>query len=245
MTRLLVSVRDIREAQAAVCGGADLVDIKEPLKGSLGAASADTWQRIVREFGGTTLLSAAMGELLELDQCRYEALRGLTFAKLGLAGCAVVSKWQLRWQHVLDRLPDGVEAAAVVYADWPHARGPEPMEIIEYAKRLRCSAVLFDTFEKHRGNLLDHLPMQQLAALASAVRTYDMKLVLAGSLTMDIMPQITSLRPDYVAVRGAVCGGDRTTAVNETLVSELAQWLHLRSDQDELEATQKQFESFA
>ena len=36
MTKLLVSVRDAAEAIDALAGGADLIDVKEPLAGSLG-----------------------------------------------------------------------------------------------------------------------------------------------------------------------------------------------------------------
>jgi uncharacterized protein (UPF0264 family) len=46
MTRLLVSVRDAWEAGEAAAGGADLIDVKEPRFGSLGAASPETWDAV-------------------------------------------------------------------------------------------------------------------------------------------------------------------------------------------------------
>jgi uncharacterized protein (UPF0264 family) len=46
MSGLLVSVRNVEEAEAALAGGADLIDIKEPLHGSLGAASAEVCEAI-------------------------------------------------------------------------------------------------------------------------------------------------------------------------------------------------------
>ena len=39
---LLVSVRSAAEALAALAGGADVIDVKEPNQGSLGAADDDT-----------------------------------------------------------------------------------------------------------------------------------------------------------------------------------------------------------
>jgi uncharacterized protein (UPF0264 family) len=42
MTGLLVSVRDAAEAADALAGGADLIDVKEPNAGSLGAAGHPT-----------------------------------------------------------------------------------------------------------------------------------------------------------------------------------------------------------
>ena len=44
--RLLVSVRNAEEALMAVRGGADIIDVKEPSKGSLGRASVENLQAI-------------------------------------------------------------------------------------------------------------------------------------------------------------------------------------------------------
>src|SRR5262249_6225382 len=48
MPRLLVSVRDVREAEAALAGGADLIDIKEPAHGPLGRADDAVIEFIVQ-----------------------------------------------------------------------------------------------------------------------------------------------------------------------------------------------------
>lgn len=67
MAGLLVSVRNAKEAMAALVGGADLIDVKEPLAGSLGAATPKTWQEIGEVVGGEKPLSAALGELHDWD----------------------------------------------------------------------------------------------------------------------------------------------------------------------------------
>jgi len=64
MTRLLVSVRDAAEARTAVEAGADLIDVKEPARGPLGAADVEVVERVVAEVAGRLPLSAALGELL-------------------------------------------------------------------------------------------------------------------------------------------------------------------------------------
>ena len=63
MTQLLVSVRDAAEARTAVEGGADLIDIKEPARGPLGAADVDVVEQIIAEVAGRRPVSAALGEL--------------------------------------------------------------------------------------------------------------------------------------------------------------------------------------
>ena len=64
--RLLVSVRDAAEAEAALAGGADLIDVKEPSRGPLGRADAGVIRYVVKAVGGRAPVSAALGELKEL-----------------------------------------------------------------------------------------------------------------------------------------------------------------------------------
>ena len=73
--RLLVSVRDAAEAAAALAGGAALIDVKEPARGSLGRADAATIAAVVAAVGGRVPVSVALGELREaiLDVPEYPA----------------------------------------------------------------------------------------------------------------------------------------------------------------------------
>ena len=52
MTKLLVSVRDAAEARLAVEAGVDLIDVKEPSAGPLGAAAAETLAEIAAAVAG-------------------------------------------------------------------------------------------------------------------------------------------------------------------------------------------------
>lgn len=69
MSQLLVSVRNACEAIAAVEGGADIIDVKEPDRGSLGCAAPDVIRQIaaqIQQLPRQTLpLSLALGELEE------------------------------------------------------------------------------------------------------------------------------------------------------------------------------------
>src|SRR5207244_7336185 len=46
MTGLLVSVRSAAEAETALAGGADVVDVKEPRRGALGPADPSVWKQV-------------------------------------------------------------------------------------------------------------------------------------------------------------------------------------------------------
>jgi uncharacterized protein (UPF0264 family) len=82
--------------------------------------------------------------------------------------------------------------------------------------------VLFDTFHKHRGNLFDHLPPTALRGSIEILRQAAIPVVLGGSLNPATIAEAVVLQPDYIAVRGAVCGDGRSTALQARLVRQLA-----------------------
>jgi len=110
---------------------------------------------------------------------------------------------------------------AVVYADWQRAEAPPPESVIDNAAGQRCGVVLFDTFDKTRGGLLDYLPVAQLASLTSRSRQAGLRVVLGGGLCRATIPQVLPLAPDYVAVRGAACRRGRTGNLDVARVREL------------------------
>ena len=214
-TGLLISVRDGQEAETALAGGAQLVDVKEPARGSLGAATPAMWREVLQRCRGQVPISAALGELREArGRAPLDALAGFDFAKIGLAGCGPDCRWRERWAELVRRLPRRVTPVAVVYADWSACSAPDPEAVIDQAARTGCGAVLFDTRGKRQGDLLDHLSLVQLSPLVARVRRHGMRLVLAGSLAPGSMAAALALRPDYVAVRGAACRGGRTGRID-------------------------------
>ena len=66
-------------------------------------------------------------------------------------------------------LPTGVQPVAVAYADWRLAESPRAEALLPIAAAAGASYLLVDTFDKTSGHLLDHMPMDELAALAAPV----------------------------------------------------------------------------
>lgn len=218
----MVSVRSGAEARLALAGGADLIDVKEPTRGALGAAAPAVWADVLDCVAGAVPTSVALGEIGESRDSAFPApLARFQYAKWGLAHTCQDAAWLANWARRLAELPPGVTPVAVVYADWPHAESPPPEEIIEAAAGLGCGAVLFDTFDKRRGGLLDHLSGEQLDCLADAARRGGLRVVFGGSLDPQTIPRVLPLQPDYVAVRGAVCRRARTGDLETALVRQL------------------------
>ncbi len=224
MTGLLVSVRSAAEAQAALAGGATIIDVKEPLRGPLGAADPAVWQAVASTVGNKASLSAALGELLEWNAGGFpvEALQSYRFAKLGLAGCARVEDWETKWEQALAMLPEHIEPVAVVYGDYAVAEAPSPLEIFQVGKRLGCRALLFDTFAKSRGNLFQAISATKLNSVVQAAQGAGLLTVLAGSLSLLVLDSALAFQPNFVGVRGAVCQGSREAMLQEELVRSWA-----------------------
>ena len=110
MTGLLVSVRDVDEANAALLGGADIIDIKEPKQGPLGAASLQTIWQIFEFVDGRAPVSAACGELCDGSNPAASDLPPLAFVKIGLSGCQGVPDWRERLNRFWGQLPPSTEA---------------------------------------------------------------------------------------------------------------------------------------
>ena len=61
MTGMLASVSSLDEARLAIEAGADVVDLKDPAHGALGALEASIAREIVAAFGGKRTLERDSG----------------------------------------------------------------------------------------------------------------------------------------------------------------------------------------
>ena len=232
MPELLVSVRDAAEAAAAFAGGADVIDVKEPDRGSLGVATPAAWNRVLAAADGRVPVSVALGEVGEWGEEEGVTIPpvppGVAFVKLGLAGQVVRSTWS-DWTGEWLRVRSAFDAAggrplpwvAVAYADHAACAAPGPASVIAAAARTGCVAVLFDTFLKDGRGLFDHQPPGRVAAFGERIRAAGMRLALAGSLRADDFPTAIDCGADILAVRGAACVGGREGRVEEGLVRGL------------------------
>ena len=62
MTQLLISVKNLQEANIALAVGVDIIDLKDPNVGALGALDLDVTKEIVHLVNGYKLISATVGE---------------------------------------------------------------------------------------------------------------------------------------------------------------------------------------
>lgn len=227
---LLVSVRNAAEAADALAGGAAIVDVKEPLAGPLGAASAAEIGAIAREVGEARPWTFACGELEDgVDAIvarvggAVDALAGGAVApaafKVGLAGMAG-RPWRDALAAIRGRVPGGVAHAAVAYADWQRAAAPPPAEVIKAAHALGCGVLLIDTFDKQSAGLLGTAPEREIAGWVARAHHHGLAVALAGRVALAEIPAVMALGADVVALRSAVCSNGRHGPVDRRLVAD-------------------------
>lgn len=219
--RLLVSVRDAAEAGAALAGGADYIDVKEPSRGPMGAADASTIAEVIRVVAGRRPVTAAAGELTVGPDAAPHATTfppGLAVLKLGLAGAAG-HDWR-RAIHAWRDANPGVVIAPTLYADHARAGSPECSSALRSAAGLGLRWAVIDTFDKTAGDLLAYMDAAQLRACIRIARASGCRVALAGRLLGERLALAATLGPDVVGVRSAACGGDRQGMVTECCVRE-------------------------
>jgi uncharacterized protein (UPF0264 family) len=229
MTQLLVSVRNVSEARAALRAGAALLDIKEPARGSLGRAAPRVIAGVVGAAAGRAYVSAALGELADwlrrggrvaVRRSVLCALEGVQFAKWGLAGCRDLRDWPRHWSQAAASLPAGTWPVAVVYADWHEVGAPQPEHVLDQATAVGCRAALLDTCRKDGRHLLHVAALHDVQRFVDRAHRAGLLAVVAGSLTLQLVPSLLQTGPDYLAVRGAVCSSDRTGRLQGHRVAE-------------------------
>ena len=227
--RLLVSVVDAAEARLAVAGGVDIVDVKNPAEGSLGAPAPAVIAQVRDALPAELPLSAALGDLPCLPGTAALAALGAArsgagFVKLGLWGVAAAADAVavLRAARVA---ADGEAAVvAVAYAD--AARVPSrplaPSELVVAAREAGLSGCLIDTAIKDGRGLLSWLAADALAELVADAHAAGLEIALAGELRLEDLPAVSATGADIAGVRSAACReGRRTAALDPARIAEL------------------------
>ena len=228
MVQLLVSVRDTIEAQAALLGGADVIDAKDPAAGPLGAVSSDALRTIRWSVGAWRPVSAALGDAAserDIEEAAHDAACcGAAYVKLGFAGVGDATRVRV----LLDAAIRGVTAArartaviAVGYADAERVASVRPLALIGIAHAAGVAGVLVDTARKETGALLSWMTTDALEAWIETAHEAGLIASVAGRLGVPELRVVRSLGADVAGVRGAACEGGRAGRVSASLVRQL------------------------
>jgi (5-formylfuran-3-yl)methyl phosphate synthase len=229
--KLLVSVVDVGEARAAAAAGADIVDVKNPAEGALGAPSPAVIAGVRAAVPPELPVSAAIGDMPDLPGtaalAALGAVRsGATFVKVGLWGVSA----QREAVDLLRAVRDGVAnapGAVVVAAAYADARrvAPQPLapELLpRVAHAAGVGVCLLDTAIKDGRGLLEWLSPDALLSLVADAHALGLQVALAGALRAEDLPVIRGTAADIAGVRSAACSdGARSAPLDPARVRAL------------------------
>jgi uncharacterized protein (UPF0264 family) len=209
--RLLVSVANVADASAALAGGADVIDAKDPAAGALGPVSPVVLREIHACVGRARLLTAALGDARDEKAIERTAREftdaGATLVKVGFAGSSISRAGALLDAAVRGAQPRGI--IAVAYADSDDAEAPDSHALIDAAADAGATGILLDTFNKRGPGLRELLTSRALSAWVAAARARGLLVAVAGKLTLDDLSFVRDAGADIAGVRSAACAGGR------------------------------------
>ncbi len=224
---LLVSVRSAEEVAAALAGGADIIDVKEPSKGPLAPAEAEVVAAVIDAVHGRVPVSAALGEWSPhaITAAHWHLELPLQYVKWGLAGYAHTPGWGEDLLDTRRELPIATEMVLVAYADWERAKSIPPAEVAKFAKRFRFKAFLLDTFGKDGKTLLDFMKPAEIADIVDGLKRVYTTVAVGGSLRPEHLKQLKGVMPHYYAVRSSVCAANKRDGLID--VARVRKWKEL------------------
>jgi len=222
--KLLVSVVSADEARRALAGGADIIDVKDPREGALGAPSPAVLSQVVRVVDSAAPVSAALGDMPNLPHtaalaARGAALIGAGYVKVGLRGARELDDAVALVRAVAEAVGPDTEVIAAAYADAGALDPPAlaPACLPELVSRTGIAGVLVDTFVKDGRGLYGWLSEAELTDLIARTHDAGASFAVAGQLTFGRLRLVPA---DVVGVRSAVCrGGDRAGELDADLVA--------------------------
>lgn len=212
--KLLVSPINLNEVKAAIDGGADIIDIKNPKEGSLGASFPWMIQGAREIIPPGVELSATLGDLDYKPGTASLAAYGLSklrvdYVKAGLFGIKNPMQAEDMSKN-LKKASNGTRLVLAGYADFKKVGAISPMLLPKIASQAGAFGVMIDTAIKNGETLFSHFEEQELKKFIDEAHALGLTAALAGSLSFDDVIRLKEMGADISGVRGIVCtNGDR------------------------------------
>jgi (5-formylfuran-3-yl)methyl phosphate synthase len=201
MTQLLISVKNVAEARIALDAGADIIDLKDPNIGALGALDESICLQIVQMINGHKLISATVGE-------QHSSLNGLisSIEARAAIGVDIIKIAVSSHFYALDFVVEvtklshaGIKMVAVFFAD-------EAMDLSLIASLQSAGfyGAMLDTRIK-QNDLLTQQTKLELQNFVALCEIHHLKSGLAGSLKPQHIETLCEINPTYIGFRGGVC----------------------------------------
>jgi uncharacterized protein (UPF0264 family) len=230
--QLLVSVATPEEASAALAGGADVIDAKDP-RFALGAVSADVLRRIHATCASVRPLTAALGDADDEERIERAASvmteAGAVLVKVGFAGIADRTRIASLLAAAVrgTRVSRSAGAVAVAYADADRVASLGPAAFVEVAARAGAAGLLLDTADKRGPGVRTLMSGAALAVWVARAHEAGLSVAVAGKLGAEDLSYVRETGADIAGVRSAACIGRRTGRISAAKVRALVRRVRL------------------
>jgi uncharacterized protein (UPF0264 family) len=231
--KLLISPVDEKEAEEVIAGGANIIDVKNPKEGALGANFPWIIKRIRQITPKNIEVSCTLGDVPNLPGATSlaalgAATTGVDYIKAGLYGLKTKEEAVYLMQSVTKAVRDynsSIKVVATGYADARRVGSVNPMLIPDIAHEAEADIAMIDTAIKDGKNLFAFLTINQLRNFVNAAHDRGLEAALAGSLRKEDLSAVYALGADVVGLRGAACThGDRVDGrITRETVRELVE----------------------
>lgn len=220
--KFLASVSNLAEAQLVVMHDADIIDLKEPANGVLGAVDRDGISHIVTSLNGRHVISATIGDqplrAVEISRAIADtAATGVDIVKVGWFDDKLDGNVLSSLQQAASR---DITLVVVLFAEYGLA-----VDNLPAFAAAGVRGIMLDTRDKGTGSLRDKLSDSQLALFVKSARQAGLLCGLAGSLRRDDILPLRRLQPDYLGFRGALCQSNRRDAALDEAAVKSVRWL--------------------
>ncbi len=244
--KLLISPMNEQEASAAIAGGADIIDVKNPNEGPLGANFPWVIRRIREITPKNIQVSCTLGEAPKLPgfmslAALGAASLGVDYIKVGLSGFKTSQEAISLLKNVRRAAKEcnpNIKIVAAGYADAERVGSIEPLLIPEIASKAQVAVAMLDTAIKDGQNLFNFLTTRQLEKFIDLSHKFGLEAALAGSLRKEDLQVVYRLGADIAGSRGAACtNNDRVNGqITEKQVRELVETLRRAEMQADMRA---------
>lgn len=210
MTRFLASVQNLQEAMVACSEAVDIIDLKNPAEGALGALPIDEIGAIVKAVAGRKPVSATIGDLpmqpaLLVERVALTAQTGVGFVKIGIFGRQGHEACLRALQPLVEK---GINIVAVMFAD-----DQPDFDLLPVMAACGLRGVMLDTCRKDGKRLLDWMAPTALGRFVRDAHSLGLMTGLAGALDRRDIDTLVPLGADYLGFRSALCA-DRNRSVS-------------------------------
>ncbi len=201
MTGMLASVKNLHEVELVLEANVDIIDLKQPQFGALGALPIELVKEIVEKVAGRCPVSSTIGDLPMDADVIFNAVwtmekTGVNFVKIGFFP---EGNW-LEIIQKLSKLTANVKLIAVLFAD----TRPD-FSIISALQKAGFSGVMLDTMQKQNESLTQVMSHEMIAKFVELTKKQTLICGLAGSLRLENIAELLPLNVDYLGFRGALC----------------------------------------